>query len=314
MSGCGKEYALTVGMGSSVRVTCPHEGELCHECKERAQRAAKARAAISIMAGDDDGVYVWRSPKVDLLQVTQGIVIPTEFNWESDTNNDADALPEFAGRLCYLSFGEGELEGHRMVAGRSTNERYLDNIMVVRHGSVIEHSVFTFLFQGVSRTLTHELVRHRHLSYSQLSQRYVEESNVGFVLPPEIDWKGTGYDEWWSACSRSLVSYGNLLRSTTAKLEAREMTKTARLKAARGTARSVLCACAETKIVVTGNARAWRHFLDLRATAAADAEIRRLSIDVWDVLSGEAPNLFGDYVKHPNGDGTIVLETPHPWV
>ena len=84
-------------------------------------------------------------------------------------------LNEVAGRTCYMSFGKG----------RKSNEEYLENILSSKHGSVLEHAVWNLLITGVSRALTHELVRHRAgFGYSQLSQRYVDESEARYVVPP----------------------------------------------------------------------------------------------------------------------------------
>src|ERR1700753_1560569 len=95
-----------------------------------------------------------------------------------DPGSDGERLAEFAGRLCYMS--------QRNPAKRSTEE-YLTNILKQGHGSVFEHAVYVLLIEGVSRSLTHELVRHRAgFGYSQLSQRYVDESNAAFVVPPAI--------------------------------------------------------------------------------------------------------------------------------
>ena len=134
---------------------------------------------------------------------------------EHDTQSyvPAQELAEFAGRLCYLSFGPdaGFEGGHKLIPGRTTNSEYLANILRTRHGSVLEHAVWTLLFEGVSRALTHELVRHRHLSYSQLSQRYVDESEVAFVLPPEIEPDGETYELFRQSCERALQDYRALL-------------------------------------------------------------------------------------------------------
>src|SRR4029077_7039880 len=88
------------------------------------------------------------------------------------------SLGEFCGRLCYMS--------QRNPANRATRE-YLENIKKQGHGSVLEHANYSLLLEGVSRSLTHELVRHRAgFAYSQLSQRYVDESQAAFVVPPAI--------------------------------------------------------------------------------------------------------------------------------
>lgn len=132
-------------------------------------------------------MHIFREPKITLL-AAQTYIGAEHVNWHSDTDVPAQAIAEFAGRICYLSFGpDAGLEGgHRLIPGRTTNQEYLTNILRTGHGSVLEHAVWTFLFEGVSRALTHELVRHRHFSYSQLSQRYVDESDVAFVLRPRF--------------------------------------------------------------------------------------------------------------------------------
>ena len=91
-----------------------------------------------------------------------------ELTWQTDTEVGAEVLAEIAGRVCYMSYGKG----------RKTNREFLEHIVEVGHGSVLEHGVWSFLITGVSRSFTHELIRHRHFSYSQLSQRYVERVGV----------------------------------------------------------------------------------------------------------------------------------------
>ena len=81
--------------------------------------------------------------------------------WQTDTEVGAEALAEMAGRVCYMSYGKG----------RKTNREFVGHIVEVGHGSVLEHAVWSFVITGVSRSFTHELIRHRHFSYSQLSQR-----------------------------------------------------------------------------------------------------------------------------------------------
>jgi thymidylate synthase (FAD) len=253
-----------------------------------------------------------REPKVTLLARQQFLGHP-DIDWRSDTDNDAQQLVEFAGRLCYLSFGKDVrvLGGHRTIQGRTTNKEYIANLLQVKHGSVLEHVVFTFLFEGISRALTHELVRHRAgFGYSQLSQRYVDESDVGFVLPPEIEEGTPAFEVWKKACEDALRAYRELLGEIERQV-ADEPKATLRRKRARQAARAVLPNSTETKIVVTANARAWRHFVELRAAPTADAEIRRLAITVLRVLQGEAPDLFGDFEITPLDDGTETVSTPH---
>jgi thymidylate synthase (FAD) len=240
------------------------------------------------------GVKHYRHPEISLIAFTQVNVIgfPLKYgNWLHrkgfDGLQNGEILCEFAGRLCYLSFGDDvDLGAHKTVAGRSSSEEYMENILKTGHGSVLEHCNVTFLLEGVSRTLTHEFVRHRHFSYSQLSQRYVDESDVAFVLPPEIK-EHREFEIWLLACQDSQAHYKRLLQ----ELSLRGLTP----KEMRGTARSVLGACAETKIVVTGNVRAWRHFVKLRANKTADKEIRVVAGLIALKLKDLLPSMFCDF-------------------
>jgi thymidylate synthase (FAD) len=212
--------------------------------------------------------------------------------WNSDTDNASEHLVEIAGRLCYMSFAKPRPGG---------NKAYIDHILEVGHGSVLEHAVYSMIFTGVSRSLTHELVRHRAgMSYSQLSQRYVDESDCAFVVPPSITLESES-GAWWASCvGRALGQYQAMIESL--EMRFADITdKTLKRKKIRETARAVLPNCTETKIFVTGNARAWRHFLELRGSIHADAEIQRLAIAVLSVLQAESPNLFGDYTVTDQG-------------
>ena len=251
-------------------------------------------------------MHIYREPKATLLARQEYLGAP-HIHWDSDSDVAAETVAEFAGRLCYLSFGAdaGFEGGHKLIAGRTSNKDYLDNILNVRHGSVLEHGVWTFLFEGISRALTHELVRHRHFSFSQLSQRYVDESEVGFVLPPEIDEGSAAFEVWQRACGTALEEYRNLLEEIEKQVKD-EPKATMRRKRARQAARSVLPNATETKIVVTGNARAWRHFIELRASESAEAEIRVLAIMVLRVMQKEAPHIFGDYSIRPITGGEVA--------
>lgn len=217
-----------------------------------------------------------------------------------DSRGDGPFLAEAAGRLCYMSYGKG----------RKTNKEYLQNILKQAHGSVLEHAVWGFIIEGVSRSLTHELVRHRvGMSYSQLSQRYVDESDVAFVMPPAIQESTTATKGTWEGSMQfALNSYGAYVRVLTAKGLPR--------KQALEAARSVLPNATETKIFVTANARAIRHFIELRATDGADAEINRLAIMWLRLMQDEAPNLFGDYQIIPSpthGNPNLeVAQTDYP--
>ena len=260
-------------------------------------------------------MHIILEPRVTVVS-RQQFIPPPHIRWASDSAVPAEALAEFAGRLCYLSFGEdaGLEGGHKTIPGRTTNQAYLANILRTKHGSVLEHAVWSLLLEGVSRSLTHELVRHRAgMGYSQLSQRYVDESDIGFVLPPEIREGTPEYDAWVRACNGSLAAYRELLSGVTEKV-GDDGPATMRKKRARQAARSVLPNSAETKIVVTGNARAWRHFCEARGSETADLEIRRLAGAVLRALHAESPNIFGDMRLEESADGVPIVRTEHPKV
>lgn len=197
--------------------------------------------------------------------------------------SDGETIAEIAGRVCYMSFGRG----------RRTNREYLQHIISQQHFSVLEHANWTFMFTGVSRSLTHELVRHRHFSFSQLSQRYVDESDVKFVYPPAADNDERAGDLLGDAAVEAQSLYIQLREHFEQKYLEIE-NPTLRRKAARQAARAVLPNMTETKIVVTGNARTWREFIQKRNTEFADPEIRALAGEVLRLLYAEAPGMFGD--------------------
>ena len=206
-------------------------------------------------------------------------------NWLGDST-DGERLAEFAGRLCYMS--------QRNPANRSTRD-YLENIKKQGHGSVLEHANYSILLEGVSRSLTHELVRHRAgFAYSQLSQRYVDESDAHFVVPPAIIGDEALEDAWRGQMESALASYVALVEQLMERY-GWVADKVHHRKMAREAARGVLPNSTETKIVVTGNARAWRTMLELRSSEAAELEIRRAAIAVLRLLQAEAPAFFADF-------------------
>ncbi len=222
--------------------------------------------------------------------------------WQTDTDIAAEVLCETAGRVCYMSFARPRPGG---------NSAYLEHIKESGHGSVLEHAVFNLLITGVSRSLTHELVRHRAgMSYSQLSQRYVDESDAAFVEPDIIADDPELHAVWLRAIAQAQAAYVELVEKLLQKLPPME-DKTARRKAARQAARSVLPNATETKIFVTANARALRHFLEQRGSRYAEPEIRRLANVMLELLQRESPNLFGDYSLTPLPDGTCEITTPY---
>lgn len=223
-------------------------------------------------------------------------------DWRTDTEIAGQVLCEVAGRLCYWSFTKPRPGG---------NSAYLHHLLEVGHGSVLEHAVFNFIVAGVSRSFTHELVRHRvGFSYSQLSQRFVRETDCDFVIPKVIADDPVLYDAYNRSMNSSQLTYRFLIRNLAPKFEHIE-DRTLRRKKILEAARSVLPNATETKIFITSNVRALRHFIELRADPGADVEIRKVAIAMLRILWKAAPGLFGDYDIVEQDDGSHTAHTDY---
>lgn len=250
-------------------------------------------------------------PAVDVAEMTVTPIGFTRFDhfaaFEATAAEESDGfrtdaeggqgLAEFAGRACYQSWGKPN-------PATATNLGYLRHILEVGHLSVLEHGTVSFYIAGISRSLTHELIRHRHFSYSQLSQRYVPAHGAAVVEPAVIAEDPYLHRVFTEAVAVAQRAYAELEHALQRKFEGQPATSAR--KQARQAARSVLPNAAETRIVVTGNFRAWRHFIAMRATEHADVEIRALAIACLGHLVRIAPNVFGDFEVYRAPDGTQV--------
>ncbi|QSB13463.1 FAD-dependent thymidylate synthase [Natronosporangium hydrolyticum] len=243
------------------------------------------------------------SPQVKLIAWTH-FDPPEEVEWQTDADG-GQALAEFAGRACYQSWSKPN-------PATASNAGYLRHILEVGHLSVLEHGSVTFYLTGVSRSLTHELIRHRHFSYSQLSQRYVPEHDAAMVAPPAIADDPELQKRFNEATEASQRAYQELLSALEQKF-ADAPSATLRRKQARQAARAVLPNATETRIVVTGNYRAWRHFITIRATEHADLEIRAVAVACLRELQRVAPNVFGDFTISTLADGSEIAASPLTW-
>jgi thymidylate synthase (FAD) len=221
---------------------------------------------------------------------------------------DSSQLCKTAGQLCYASFGPR----------RTTNEdaaSYFERLTSAGHGSVLEHASFSFLLYGISRSVTHELVRHRAgAGFSQISQRYVSGSVLRFVERPEYqedeelhrlfeertDRAAAGYEEM-AGLLLERQEVGDSRLSSNHKTDAR--------KKVQQTARSLLPNETEAPMVFTGNVRALRHIIEMRADAHAESEIRNLALRLFLCLRTMDPILFGDYELGELPDGTFTVST-----
>lgn len=233
--------------------------------------------------------------------------------------DDPTALPagthlcKTAGQTCYCSWGEKRTMN-------AEAKKYVANIVASGHGSVLEHANYSFFLYGVSRSLTHELVRHRAgCAYSQVSQRYVDDTTLRFVMRPEYDGDPELQTRFFTNIERAAKEYreitGLLLsrQGSGSEILSGEKKRDLRKKVQQA-ARSVLPNETEAPITFTANARALRHTMEMRASDHAEIEIRRLFMKIYRVVVQVDPILFGDYevVKLP--DGTECLTTEHPKV
>jgi thymidylate synthase (FAD) len=216
-------------------------------------------------------------------------------------------LAKFAGQLCYLSLGEQRTKNAQA-------QQYIDHIKASGHGSVLEHVSATVLLWGVSRALTHELVRHRvGFGFSQVSQRYIAGRHLRFVETPAYQQSAELHNlfaDWIDASAEQYQIRESVLLNTmgigydTATTEQR--------KAVRQEARRCLPNETEAPIVVTANVRSWRHFIEQRCSPFADAEICRCAYAVYQALSPLEPMLWSDYTPGPvRPDGLPTLTTPY---
>jgi thymidylate synthase (FAD) len=226
---------------------------------------------------------------------------PADVPWETDADG-GQALAEFAGRACYQSWDKPN-------PATATNAGYLRHILEVGHLAVLEHGTVSMYLTGVSRSLSHELVRHRHLSCSQLSQRYVPEGDAELVEPAVIAGDPELHALFLASTGAAQEAYEQLLAGLEQRF-ADTPNATLRRRQARQAARSVLPNATETRIVVTGNYRAWRHFVAARASEHADVEIRELAVACLRELQRVAGNVFGDFRISALADGTEVAASP----
>ena len=208
-------------------------------------------------------------------------LLETPWQESGEGLTSSDRLAEVGSRLCYQSWD-------RPNPATATNADYLANIIKQQHFSVLEHASASFYVAGVSRSLSHELVRHRHLSFSQLSQRFVDEGDGSFVLPPAVPSLGDEFIEV------TMTETGEALRKLYGEIAENLMIKGLTRKQAREAARAVLPNATETQFLVTGNMRAWREVIAKRISPHADAEIQLFAKAVLKELKGIAPNTFQD--------------------
>lgn len=223
-------------------------------------------------------------------------------------DNHAENIIAMGGKVCYDSYG---LDGRPVAL-------HVAGLLDQKHGSVLEHANFGLFLEGISRGCSHEIVRHRAgFAYSQRSTRYTAEDDAAMVLEPYYadiyerqrqsenfvtDRESYLVDLAIRSFESDLAVYRETVRELSSMPEAEREKRGAPIdgksfrKWVRGKARQLLPHALETRMLMTGNLRAWRHFLLMRSSRHAEAEVRRLADAVYQVLRPLAPNAFGDLI------------------
>jgi thymidylate synthase (FAD) len=213
-------------------------------------------------------------------------------SWTTDAPSDGEKLVEFAGRVCYRSFSPGL--NKNVTKTRTGNASYISNILKSKHGSVIEHASDTYAIHNVSRICTHEIVRHRHASYSQESMRFVRLDDLRIYFPAVFEDLPNSDDirvKFYEKCVQTeqflseMVSFVGLDGPGLSFEIKKKLTSAIRRLAPDGMA---------TSLVMTSNHRNWRHLIEARTSRHAEEEIRIVFDEIFQDLVKRYPNLYAD--------------------
>jgi thymidylate synthase (FAD) len=262
------------------------------------------------------GVVLIARPKTSLAGLEEfllGFPDPLQFVdylADSDSLPNATTLCKAAAQTCYMSFGP------KRTLNRDVS-KYFANIKASGHGSVLEHPTFTFLLYGVSRSFTHELVRHRAgTAYSQVSQRFVDAHVLRFVERPEyqrsVELHGR-FEEGIDRVAQEYRTRTELLKATIKRSPGNDAESgvTARRKQIQQAARGCLSNEVEAPIVFSANVRALRHMTEMRAAREAEGEMRGVVFRIFLCLAQTEPVLFEDYELCVLADGSHTVATPY---
>jgi len=224
----------------------------------------------------------------DFVEYLEGVGVA---DWDTDAPSDSEKIIEFMGRLCYRSFVLGLNPNVTKI--REGNDEYIANLTSVKHGSVLEHVTFNFVFADVSRVFTHELVRHRAgVAISQESLRFVRLTDIGLMMPsvfandPEVVERCSKYVEEGEELQRWLAEHFGLDNPGTKFSFKKKVTSAMRRFAPIGLA---------TSIGWSANARALRWVLEARTDPGAEEEIRLVFGKVGEIVCTKYPNIFRDF-------------------
>jgi len=197
---------------------------------------------------------------------------------------NAEKLIERAGRTAYLSFAK---------QGKGSEKKFI-KLLLKGHISVLEHASATVRVRVVSRAFTHQMVRHRLCSFTQQSQRYVNEARFNYIEPESIKSNQEAHSLF--------VKFMENTKDVYARLQ--------ELGIKNEDARFVLPNPTESQIVVTANFRQWHHIIELRASLHAQWEIRKVASKILKILKKHAPTVFGDFAID---EEPAAAYTPYPF-
>jgi thymidylate synthase (FAD) len=235
-------------------------------------------------------LYVLSRPSLDTGEIAR-FKADEATEWNQTGATGAEDVIEFAGRICYMSFGTEQ--------SSKSNSEFIQHLIDQEHDSVLEHASWTFLLTGVSRAFTHQMVRHRiGFSFSQLSQQYHDEATAKFVVPQELraEHAGATRDMWFRLIEELRRGYRSISGDLGAgRLSRKDSKDKEKLRAIWSAARSILPNATETKLVFSANGRALRHFLKVRGGIVGDLEMRRVSALIYTRMRIEAPTVVSDF-------------------
>jgi flavin-dependent thymidylate synthase len=292
LAGQAQEILCKIGCGSRVRANKKVEGRL---------------QTYSVCRKTRNQTYVNRGSKIEGRHYGGNVYCVTTENGIVFVRRNGK--PHFSGN-CYMSFGPRRTKNENAAA-------YFERLTSAGHGSVLEHASFSFLLYGISRSVTHELVRHRAgAGFSQVSQRYVSGAVLRFVERPEYQEDEGLHRLFEERTDRAAAEYEEMADRLLERQEGGASTLTADYKTdarkkVQQTARSLLPNETEAPMVFTGNVRALRHIVEMRADAHAESEIRNLAVRIFLCLRQSDPILFGDYRIGELPDGTFTVTTEH---
>jgi thymidylate synthase (FAD) len=249
----------------------------------------------------DARLFLIVRPAFDVDSFVRFLTSAAETWSRTDIATPAENIVEVAGRVCYMSFGDRQ--------SPRTNSQYISRLIEQGHESVLEHVSWSFILTGVTRSFTHQFVRHRvGFAFSQVSQQYRDQSDAAVIEPLRVSEEASLSKAWRAAIEQSAQTYRALLRLMESMPDTIAPSQNRREfdRRIRSAARSVLPEAVETTIVFTANARAIRHFLEIRGGILGDDEMRIVSALILETLLPEAPALFSDFTIEQAGGLPLV--------